>query len=220
MSKKEVLVDTGFLGKLSKDGKSLETFKKVLSDLEYSPVIHPYIAEHELDMYSYIDELKREGFIRVAEYDEFLKDDTDSELYISYFMDIHDILREYLETVGGKKKLEKLVLPSRQTIFSYRKAGMSIGDVHMILMAFFMQMPIILTEDSDIVALRSITRRKMNSGTYVLDIYNVIDLLKMLAQKEDTSFSKNELVDIVKSIGKREHQSEIKQVWNSYHQNT
>ena len=55
MNKKEVLVDTVFLEKLSCDGKNLETFKKVLSDLEYKPVVHPYIATNELDMHSYFD---------------------------------------------------------------------------------------------------------------------------------------------------------------------
>ena len=53
MYKKEVLLDTGFLEKLSCDGKNLETFKKVLSDLKFKPVVHPYIAANELDMYSY-----------------------------------------------------------------------------------------------------------------------------------------------------------------------
>lgn len=220
MSKREVLVDTGFLEKISQDGKDLRTFKKILSDLEYSLVIHPYIAEKELDMYSYFEEWKKEGFIRVAKYDEFLQDDTDRELYAEYFVDIHDKLREYLEVIGGKKQLEKLVLPRGQTVFSYRRAAMSLGDVHIILMAFFMKMPVILTEDSDITALRSITKRKMNSELYVLDIYNAIDLLKLIAQKENNSFSKKELLDIAKSIGERKHQSEIKQVWDSYHWNT
>lgn len=66
MHKKEVLVDTAFLGKLSCDGKNIETFKKVLSDLKFKPVVHPYIAANELDMYSYFDSLVAEGFVRVA----------------------------------------------------------------------------------------------------------------------------------------------------------
>ena len=40
MNKKEVLVDTVFLEKLSCDGKNLDTFKKVLSDLDFKPVVH------------------------------------------------------------------------------------------------------------------------------------------------------------------------------------
>ena len=220
MNKKEVLVDTVFLEKLSCDGKNLETFKKVLSDLEYKPVVHPYIATNELDMHSYFDRLVAEGFIRVAQYSDFLCDDDDRALSESYFIDIHNTLREYLEAAGGKKQLEKLVLPTGQDVFTYRKAAMSLGDVHMILMAFFTGMPIILTEDSDIDVLRSITKRKMGSETYALEIYSAVDVLIMIAEKEETIFEKNDLVDIVKSIGERRHQSDIKQAWNRTHQNT
>lgn len=220
MNKKEVLVDTAFLEKLSCDGKNLETFKKVLSDLEYKPVVHPYIAANELDMHPYFDKLVAEGFVRVAQYTDFLCDDEDRTLYESYFIDIHNSLREYLEAAGGKKQLEQLVLPTGQDVFTYRKAAMSLGDVHIILMAFFTRMPIILTEDSDIDILRSITKRKMGSEKYALNIYSAVDLLKMIAEKEESIFKKNELVDIAKSIGERKHQSDIKQAWNRTHLGT
>ena len=220
MKKREVLIDTVFLGKLSNDGKNLEIFKKIMSDLEYRPVVHPYIANNELDMYPYFNRLVDEGVIRVAEYSEFLYDEEDREIYESYFIDIHNKMREYLEAAGGKKQLEKLVLPNNQTVFSYRKASMSLGDVHMILMAFFMKLPIILTEDSDIDLLRTITKSKMSSDAYSLGIYSAIDVLIMIAQKEDTVFSKQELIDVVKAIGERKHLSEVKQQWNCHHQDT
>lgn len=220
MNKKEVLVDTVFLKKLSCDGKNLETFKKVMSDLGYRPVVHPYVADNELDMHSYFAKLVDEGFVRVANYNEFLDDDEDKALYESYFIDIHNTLREYLDAAGGKKQLEKLILPKGQNVFTYRKASMSLGDVHMILMAFFTRMPIILTEDSDIGLLRSITKRKMGSESYTLDIYNAVDLLKMIAEKEDTVFTKSDLVNIVKSIGERAYQSDVKQTWNKTHKIT
>ena len=217
MNKKEVLVDTVFLEKLSCNGKNLDVFKKVLSDLEYKPIVHPYIAANELDMHSYFKVLVDEGFVRVANYNEFLVDEEDKSLYASYFIDIYNKLREYLEAAGGKKQLEEIVLPSGQDVFSYRKAAMSLGDVHMILMAFFSGIPIVLTEDSDIGILRSITKRIMGSETYTLNIYNTVDLLIMIAEKDGSSFMKNELVDIIKSIGERKHQSDVKQAWNRTH---
>ena len=220
MNKKEVLVDTVFLEKLSCNGKNLDTFKKVLSDLNFQPVVHPYIAANELDMHSYFDKLVAEGFVRVANYNEFLCDEEDEVLYESYFVEIHDTLREYLEAKGGKKQLERLVLPDGQTVFTYRKASMSLGDVHMVLMAFFAGMPIILTEDSDIDALRSITKRKIASETYTLNIYSAVDLLIMIAEREESTFEKKDLVNIAKSIGERIYQSDIKQAWNRTHQST
>lgn len=218
MNKKEVLVDTVFLEKLSCNGKNLDTFKKVLSDLDFKPVVHPYLADNEMDMHSYFHKLVAEGFVRVAKYDEFLRDEEDEALYEAYFVDIHNELRERLEAKGGIKQLERLVFPAGQTVFTYRKASMSLGDVHMILMAFFAGMPIILTEDSDIDVLRSITKRKMGSETYTLNIYNAVDLLTMIAEKEESTFEKSDLVNIAKSIGERVHQSDIKQAWNKTHQ--
>ena len=100
INKKEVLIDTGFLEKLSCNGKNLEVFKKVLTDLEYKPVVHPYIAANELDMYTYFDNLVTEGFIRIANYNEFLYDDEDRTIYQSFFIDIHNMLREYLKAAG------------------------------------------------------------------------------------------------------------------------
>ena len=219
MSKKEAIVDTCFFNKLSNNGKNIEAFKKVLVDLEYKPVVHPYIAEKELDVFSQFNKLIEEGFIRKAEYSEFIEDEDDAELYEQYFPELYEEMREYLEIKGSKKRIEKLAIPKGQTIYTYRRAGMSLGDVHMILMAFFMRLPIILSEDGDIEFLRSVAKRKISSNSYDLDIYNVVDLIMMIAQKEDTTFSKKELEKVVLEVKERARLSEVKQAWNETHSN-
>ena len=196
---------------LSNNGKNIEAFKKVLVDLEYKPVVHPYIAEKELDVFPQFNKLIEEGFIRKAEYSEFIEDEDDAELYEQYFPELYEEMREYLEIKGSKKRIEKLAIPKGQTIYTYRRAGMSLGDVHMILMAFFMRLPIILSEDGDIEFLRS--------NSYNLDIYNVVDLIMMIAQKEDTTFSKKELEKVVLEVKERVRLSEVKQAWNETHSN-
>lgn len=217
MSKKEALVDTCFFNKLSNDGKNIEALKKVLVDLDYKPVVHPYIAEKELDVFPHFSKLVEEGFIRKAEYSEFIEDEDDTELYEQYFGELYEEMREYLEIKGSKKQIEKLVIPNGQTIYTYRRAGMSLGDVHMILMAFFMRLPIILSEDGDIEFLRSVAKRKISSDSYNLDIYNVIDLIMMIAQKEDTTFTKKELEKVVLEVKERARLSEVKQAWSESH---
>lgn len=219
MSKKEAIVDTCFFNKLSNDGKNIEAFKKVLVDLDYKPVVHPYIAEKELDVFPHFNKLVEEGFIREAEYSEFIEDEDDAELYEQYFPELYEEMREYLEIKGSKKQIEKLVIPKGQTIYTYRRAGMSLGDVHMILMAFFMRLPIILSEDGDIEFLRSVAKRKISSDSYNLDIYNVMDLIMMIAKKEDTTFSKKELAKVVLEVKERARLSEVKQAWNETHSN-
>ena len=219
MSKKEAIVDTCFFNKLSNNGKNIEAFKKVLVDLEYKPVVHQYIAEKELDVFPHFNKLIEEGFIRKAEYSEFIEDEDDAELYEQYFPELYEEMREYLEIKGSKKRIEKLAIPKGQTIYTYRQAGMSLGDVHMILMAFFMRLPIILSEDGDIEFLRSVAKRKISSNSYNLDIYNVMDLIMMIAQKEDTTFSKKELEKVVLEVKERARLSEVKQAWNETHSN-
>lgn len=219
MSKKEAIVDTCFFNKLSNNGKNIEVFKKVLVDLDYKPVVHPYIAEKELDVFPHFNKLVEEGFIRKAEYNEFIEDEDDAELYEQYFPELYEEMREYLEIKGSKKRIEKLAIPKGQTIYTYRRAGMSLGDVHMILMAFFMRLPIILSEDGDIEFLRFVAERKLSSNSYNLDIYNVMDLIMMIAQKEDTTFSKKELEKVVLEVKERVRLSEVKQAWNETHSN-
>lgn len=219
MSKKEAIVDTCFFNKLSNGGKNSEILKKVLMDLDYKPVVHPYIAEKELDMFPLFNELVEEGFIRKAEYSEFIEDEYDKELYEQYFCELYEEMREYLKIKVAKKQIEKLDIPNGQTIYTYRRAGMSLGDVHIILMAFFMKLPIILSEDGDIEFLRSIAERKISSDSYKLDIYNVMDLIIMIAEKEDTTFSKKELKKVVLEVKERTRLSEVKQAWNKTHSN-
>lgn len=219
MSKKEAIVDTCFFNKLSNDGKNIEAFKKVLVDLDYKPVVHPYIAEKELDVFPHFNKLVEEGFIRKAEYSEFIEDEDDAELYEQYFPELYEEMREYFEIKGSKKQIEKLAIPKGQTIYTYRRASMSLGDVHMILMAFFMRLPIILSEDGDIEFLRSVAKRKISSDSYNLDIYNVMDLIMMIAKKEDSTFSKKELEKVVLEVKERAKLSEVKQAWNETHSN-
>ena len=148
MSKPEALVDTCFLQKFSKEGKNFETLKRILESLDFQPVVHPYIWKNELEMYSYVDKLQKTGLIRIASYEEFLLDDDDKELYAQQFLELYVHLGEYYEMTNSKKRVE--ALPENCDIFNYRKAGTSIGDVHVILMAAYSQIPVIFTEDGDI----------------------------------------------------------------------
>lgn len=43
MNKPEALVDTCFLHKFSKEGKNIELIKEILQNLDFQPVMHPYI---------------------------------------------------------------------------------------------------------------------------------------------------------------------------------
>ena len=85
MRKTEVIVDTCFLQKLSSEGKAIDNVKRILAELEYIPVVHPYIYEHELSLYSYFVRLVKEKYIRVISYNQFQKDTADKQTYEDYY---------------------------------------------------------------------------------------------------------------------------------------
>lgn len=210
MGKTEVIVDTCFLHKLSSEGKKIDSIKKVLAELEYIPVVHPYIFQHELSLHSYFKRLVEEGYIRIIQYNEFLKDASDKQSYEAYYEILYEDMRLALEALGGPKQIEKLILHKEWTIYNTHKQGSSMGDIHMILMASYLQMPIILTEDSDIELLRDIAKKRMRLGQYSLQILNAVQLIEKIAQKQDSSITVKEIEAILKGMGERKVISDIK----------
>lgn len=217
MRRTEVIVDTCFLQKLSSEGKAIDNIKKVLAELEYIPVTHPYIYEHELSLHSYFVRLVEEKYIRVIQYNEFQKDAIDKQSYEAYYGVLYEDMRLALEAMNSPKQVEKLCLHKGQTIYNTNKQGSSMGDVHMILMASYLQMPILLTEDSDIEMLRDIAKRRMRLGQYSLQILNGTQLIEEIAKKQNTSISVKEIESILKAMRKRDAISSIKAVWRENH---
>ena len=217
MRRTEVIVDTCFLQKLSSEGKAIDNIKKVLAELEYIPVTHPYIYEHELSLHSYFVRLVEEKYIRVIQYNEFQKDAIDKQSYEAYYGVLYEDMRLALEAMNSPKQVEKLCLHKGQTIYNTHKQGSSMGDVHMILMASYLQMPILLTEDSDIEMLRDIAKRRMRLGQYSLQILNGTQLIEEIAKKQNTSISVKEIESILKAMRKRDAISSIKTVWRENH---
>lgn len=217
MNKVEALVDTVFLHNLSSRGKRLEDFKKVINELNFRPVIHPYIAQYELDMFDGLKILEKEGFVRIAKYEDFLHNKWEKEIYQAYFCQAHDELRQKLQYSRKGKKISPLILPDGISIFKYHRAGMSLGDVHLILMAVFTKIPIVLTDDSDIMLLKGIARKYAYSQ-HEIEIMSSVEVLEKIASMKDSHFTKDELVTLVKNAGKAKEKSRIKQAWNNAHE--
>lgn len=217
MRKTEVIVDTCFLQKLSSEGKSIDNIKKIMAELGYIPVVHPYIYEHELSLHSYFVRLVEEDYIGVIQYNEFQKDEIDKQSYEAYYEVLYEDMRLTLEAMNSPKQVEKLCLHKGKTIYNTHKQGSSMGDVHMILIAYYLQMPILLTEDSDIEMLRDIAKRRMRLGHYSLQILNGVQLIEDIARKQDSSLSVKDIESILKSMRERDAVSRIKKVWRENH---
>lgn len=219
MDKMEALVDTVFLQNLSSRGKRLEDFKKIINELNYRPVIHPYIAEHELDVFTGLKVLEKEGFVRMAKYEDFLHSNDDKDIYADYFQQSHEELRKKLEHSRKRKRIDPLVLPAGVSIFEFHRAGMSLGDVHLILMAAFEGIPVVLSDDSDIELLKGIAK-KYSYSQHEIEIMGSVEVLEKIASMAEPHFTKDELVAIVKNAGKAKEKSRVKQAWNKVHGET
>lgn len=217
MGETEVIVDTCFLQKLSSEGKAIANIKRVLAVLQYAPVVHPYIFQHELSLHSYLVHLVEDGYIRVVQYNEFQKDATDRQVYEEYYNMLYEDMRLALEAMNSPKQVERLFLPKGKTIYNTHRQGSSMGDVHMILMASYLQMPILLTEDSDIELLRDIAQRRLYIGQYSLQILNGVQLIEDIAKKKESAMTVKEIESILKAMGRRDEVSRIKSLWRESH---
>lgn len=217
MKKSRVIVDTCFLQKLSSGGKNTENIRIVLDELSYIPIVHPYIAKQELALNSSLDKLVKEGYIEVIGYEEFIRDDFDKQLYEGYFAALYEDLRAYLDAKGGPKQMRPLSFRKDWTIYDEHMQGSSMADVHMILMASFLKLPILITEDSDIELLRTMARKRLRLGGYSMQIYSAMDLVREIAQRKDTSLTKKDLERILNEMGERGKRAEITKLWNESH---
>ncbi len=216
MEKQEVIIDTCFLQKITVDGSYPGNVKRVLDELGFIPVVNKYVAEQELSLKSYMDQLVKARYIRVVEYDEYINDEVDRIIYEEYFEKLYNEMKGYLEAKGGPKQMPPLVIPKDQSIFTKHISGSSMGDIHMILMAAYMRLPIILTEDSDIELLRDMVKRRLSMSTYQLEIFDAVDLVKKIAKKivlkKDSTFLRKDLKLLIRQIGEKERWPEVMKI--------
>lgn len=217
MEKQRAIVDTCFLQKISSQGSCPDSIKVIFDKSNYIPVAHKYVVEQELGLHNYLRRFVEEGYITTIEYSEFLNDDFSKKLYETQFVDIYNEMRGYLKCNGGRKQMPELRIPNGKTIFNHHIGGSSMGDVHMILMASFMRLPVFLSEDSDIALLRDIAKRRLSLSSYQLQIYDTADLLEQMARKKEMNIPHDEFKELVKRVGEREKWANINAIWRENH---
>ncbi len=217
MEKQRAIVDTCFLQKIAAEGIHVDNIRIIIDTLGYIPVAHKYVVEQEFGLHSYLKTLVDDGYIMVIEYDEFLEDSFSRILYEIQFRDIYNEMRSYLQKCGGPKQMPELIIPKGYDIYTHHIGGSSMGDVHMILMASFMRLPIFLSEDSDIALLRDIAGRRLSLSSYQLRIYDTLELLKRIAAGNDVKLTHKEFEKIVKQVGERNNWAKINAIWHQNH---
>lgn len=142
MVKQKAIVDTCFLLKIADQGQHPDNIKKLLDNTNYLTVAHRYVVDQEFGLHSFIKRLIAEKYITTIEYEDFLKNDFSWLLYETQFFSIYNEMLEYMQKSGGRKQMPNLKISTGKTICMHHISGSSMGEVHMILMASFMRLPV------------------------------------------------------------------------------
>jgi len=197
------ILDMCFLNKFNRNGQIDDSFQKLIFDSDFDLIVHPYVYRHELSMFSYVDKLISDGIIKVAEYEDFISNDVFRRYYSKLYIEIYNDFFE-IEKIDNPKKAEKMhSLDDDTDVFEERYAKSSMGDVHIIMMAIFMDIPIILSEDNDdLIRIFKMAKRRKDSEDFKLELYTVMDLIEYVKKVEDRVLSKKELKHIKNAFGK------------------
>ena len=192
----KAILDTCFLNKFNREAKIPDEFYKLMGEAGFELLIHPYVFTNELSVQSYAKTLIDNGTCKLVNYDDFIMSDYYKAYYSGLFIQVYNEFYEYLKSTDSNKADKMSALGIDTDVFEYRRAGASIGDVHMILMAFFMEIPIILSEDSDLAMIYKIAVKHINNQHYQLLVYNVNDVIEYIKNSDNRTISNKDLKHI------------------------
>ena len=134
----QAVLDADFINKIDeiKSTDTKQLFRKLMKELNCTPVVHPYVMSHEQFSCNLAQDMIEEGLLRSVDYKEFLPDDK-REGYEQRFRDLYwDMTFE--ESGQG--------IEAHDNIF-IRHAGCSYGEVHSVLMAAELGIPVFYSND-------------------------------------------------------------------------
>ena len=138
MNETLAVLDADFLNKINEIRKANpdELFQKLMVELNCIPVVHPFVMDHELFTCGLAHRMQAKGVLRRIDYAEFLPEEK-REKYEQRFRDLYRVLTtaEYGQAIEAD-----------EDIFA-RHAGKSYGEVHSVLMAGQMGIPVFYSND-------------------------------------------------------------------------
>jgi len=200
---RQAIVDSCFLSRFKKGTDLEKDFFTLIKEGDFDLCIHPYIYENELDMFPYVDELISKDIFHVMAYESFLRTDSYKEFYKGIFIEIYNEFADRMEVINPRKAAYMKRLDDSIDIFTYRSMKSSLGDVHLIMLALFADIPIILSEDSiDLREAFQIAKAKMNRVGFSLKLYCISDLIDEIDANPNKEISHSELRRMKRAFGK------------------
>lgn len=139
MERSLAVLDTDFILKIADihtpKVDTADLFVRLMDGLACDPVVHPYVMEHELHACGLAKEMERAGKLRAISYDDFMP--KNQLFYEQAFREMYHILT--FEDNGEEREPD-------QNIYTHH-AGKSYGEIHSLIMANQLQIPIFYSND-------------------------------------------------------------------------
>lgn len=186
----EAVIDTDLLNKITqapniRDGKEL--FLRTMRELNVIPVTHYYLAEREMQVCNRIaTELIAEGHIKVYQKEDFIPDRETEEEYAGFF-------RKWYNYLNPGERIRKDI-----DIFTLKKSGHSMGEIHALLMARYMNLKILMSDDLDAKWL--VENREMSG----IQVYDLVDIYTIIGQRAEKTITLSEVENIIRSENPRD----------------
>lgn len=195
--KKDVVIDTDFFRKLTNNLTSEELFLKIMEEINKTPVMHEFVFKEELHEHSLVKKLKDGGFLKVYSFHDYLND-----------ANLDDFKEKFN---AAYKKLNYQTFPETD-ILAYRKCEESLGEIHSSLMAWYMNMDIMMSDDVDA---KHYVTTMLTSRNKKIEVLNIFDILLHIGKMSNRNLKWKDVKGmagrvLTKESKKYEH---IKEFW-------
>ena len=123
-----------------------------------------------------------------------------------------DFFRKWYDYLNVDPRLEKNV-----DVFTLKRAHHSLGEIHSVLMAYFMNLELIMSDDSDAADLVEY------SGVKNVDVWNLVKVYSYIGNKESKNITLKEVENIIRCENsddsikhkrkKKERYRKVKDAW-------
>ena len=169
-----VLLDSDFCNMLTDiDGgkiNSRDLLQKVINIIGKTPYIHEYVKQHELFDNVIIQEFIKNEEIKVLRYNEIIKNHDDKLYYFYTFS-------EYYTTMNNEEFIGDC--------FQFRKSNFNLGEIHSLIAARFLEIPLLYTNDKG----ASFLANKYNTQGNKVILVSGLDL--MIEYKDEGIFDRD-----------------------------
>lgn len=195
--KKYVVIDTDFFRKVTNDMKTEELFLRMMNELNVIPVMHEFVYSEELHKDFFVKKLKDTGNLIIFSFHDYL--DSDNK----------DDFEEKFTEAYKKFNFQAF---AGEDIYKYRKCKESLGEIHSSLMAWYMNMDMMMSDDGEA---KQYVTVMLNSRKKKIQVLNVYDTLKYIGEMPNRNIKWKDIKGMANQAFKNAPQKleSIKKIW-------